>query len=197
MACTTRICIVAVSPLVQRRNTWSCDSDWKKRRKTNRWAMVEKEQKMSSERSRWKETIRMDKFIQTKDQSSPSISNSGKRRQRRKTKWFLRTNTQTQIHTHTVLILNQPPAILRSGNFWTRHSFYILSSPQRAYFVLTQHSSTCLRKVGRNSPICTPPRLPYSGACIWCSEKRWREEQQVLHLTQHSMRAWRRGETWW
>lgn len=29
MAWTTRMCIVAVSPVVQRRNTWSWDSDWK------------------------------------------------------------------------------------------------------------------------------------------------------------------------
>lgn len=33
MAWTTRMCMVAVSPLVQRRKTWSCDSDWRERRR--------------------------------------------------------------------------------------------------------------------------------------------------------------------
>lgn len=32
MACTTRMCMVAVSPLLHRRNTWSCDSDWRRGR---------------------------------------------------------------------------------------------------------------------------------------------------------------------
>ena len=32
MAWTTRMCMVAVSPLVQRRKTWSCDSDWRGRK---------------------------------------------------------------------------------------------------------------------------------------------------------------------
>lgn len=32
MAWTTRMCMVAVSPLVQRRKTWSWDSDWGGRR---------------------------------------------------------------------------------------------------------------------------------------------------------------------
>ena len=30
MAWTTRMCMVAVSPLLQRRKTWSCDSDCRK-----------------------------------------------------------------------------------------------------------------------------------------------------------------------
>jgi len=35
MAWTTRMCMVAVSPVVQRRNTWSWDSDWEKKRLSN------------------------------------------------------------------------------------------------------------------------------------------------------------------
>lgn len=145
MAWTTRMCIVAVSPLVQRRNTWSWDSDWKKAEKTPGLTKVGRERRMRSVRYRWKVNMRMDKFSQIKVPPSPiSPTLATKDTQGKVKKAFY-------IHIHLALILCQHSVIFRSGNSWVRHDLYILSNPQRASLLLNLSSFFYLLKKCRKA----------------------------------------------